>query len=70
MEQLDDNLGALEVKLTPAHVQALEAASKPTLSFPADMLAEVPTFAFGGTTVNGQSSTAWSRAPQDDSERF
>jgi aryl-alcohol dehydrogenase-like predicted oxidoreductase len=70
MEQLDDNLGALDVKLTPAHVQALDAASKPTLSFPADMLSAVPMFAFGGTTINGQSSTAWAQAPQNDDERF
>jgi aryl-alcohol dehydrogenase-like predicted oxidoreductase len=70
MEQLDDNLGALDVKLTPEHVKALDAASKPTLSFPADMLSAVPSFAYGGTTINGQPSTAWSNAPQNDDERF
>jgi aryl-alcohol dehydrogenase-like predicted oxidoreductase len=70
MEQLDDNLGALDVKLTAEQGKALDAASKPVLSFPADMLAAVPMFAFGGTTINGQSSTAWSQAPQNDDERF
>jgi hypothetical protein len=46
-------LGALDVKLTAAHVQALDKATTPVLPFPTDMLAFVPTFAFGGTTING-----------------
>jgi diketogulonate reductase-like aldo/keto reductase len=70
LAQLDDNAGALDVKLTPGHVSALDKASTPTLSFPADMLSAVPTFAYGGTTINGQPSRAWAQAPQDDSERF
>ena len=70
MEQLEDNVGALDVKLTPAHVAALDKASAPTLPFPVDMLSMVPAFAYGGTTINGQPSKAWPQAPQDDSERF
>jgi len=70
MQQLDDNVGALEVKLTPEHVAALDEASKPTLPFPTDMLSAVPAFAYGGTTINGQASKAWAQAPQNDGERF
>jgi aryl-alcohol dehydrogenase-like predicted oxidoreductase len=70
IEQLDDNLGALDVKLTAAHLEALDKATTPILPFPANMLSFVPSFAFGGTTINGQPSTAWSQAPQNDSERF
>jgi aryl-alcohol dehydrogenase-like predicted oxidoreductase len=70
MQQLDDNLGALDVKLTADHVALLDNASTPTLPFPTDMLSMVPAFAYGGTTINGQASTAWSQAPQNDSERF
>jgi aryl-alcohol dehydrogenase-like predicted oxidoreductase len=70
MEQLDDNLGGLEVKLTPAHVQALDKMTKPALPFPTDMLNAVPMFAFGGTTINGQASQLWPQSPQNDSERF
>jgi aryl-alcohol dehydrogenase-like predicted oxidoreductase len=70
MEQLDDNVGALDVKLTPAHVAALDKVTKPALPFPTDMLSMVPAFAYGGTTINGQPSTAWAQAPQNDSERF
>ncbi len=70
MEQLDDNVGALDVKLAPEHVAALDKASTPALPFPADMLSAVPAFAYGGTTINGQPSKAWAQAPQSDSERF
>src|SRR5262249_13989060 len=70
IEQLDDNLGALDVKLTPEHIEALDKATTPALPFPTDMLAAVPMFAFGGTTINGQSSTPWPQAPQNDGERF
>jgi aryl-alcohol dehydrogenase-like predicted oxidoreductase len=70
MQQLDDNLGALDVKLTPAHLAALDEATKPTLPFPANMLSAVPSFAYGGTAINGQPSQAWPAAPQNDRERF
>jgi aryl-alcohol dehydrogenase-like predicted oxidoreductase len=63
IEQLDDNLGSLEVTLTPAHLEALDKATTPTLSFPADMLGAVPMFAFGGTTIDGISSKPWPQAP-------
>jgi aryl-alcohol dehydrogenase-like predicted oxidoreductase len=70
MEQLDDNVGALAVTLGAEHVAALDAASKPALPFPTDMLSMVPTFAFGGTTINGEASKAWPQAPQNEDERF
>jgi aryl-alcohol dehydrogenase-like predicted oxidoreductase len=70
MEQLTDNLGALDVKLTADHVAALDKVTKPSLPFPIDMLAAVPSFAYGGTTINGQTSNAWAQAPQNDGERF
>jgi hypothetical protein len=70
MEQLEDNVGALGVKLTSDHVAALDKASTPTLPFPADMLSAVPMFAYGGATINGQASKAWAQAPQNEGERF
>ena len=70
LDQLDDNLGALDVNLTAAHMQALDKATTPVLPFPTDMPAFVPTFAFGGTTINGQPSQPWSQAPQNGDERF
>jgi len=70
MDQLDDNVGALDVKLAPEQVAALDKASTPTLPFPVEMLPMVPSFTFGGTTINGQPSQAWTQAPQNDGERF
>jgi aryl-alcohol dehydrogenase-like predicted oxidoreductase len=70
MEQLEENVGALGVKLSPEQVDALDKASTPALPFPADMLSAVPMFAFGGTTINGEPSTPWAQAPQSDEERF
>jgi aryl-alcohol dehydrogenase-like predicted oxidoreductase len=70
MQQLEDNVGALDVKLAPAHLATLGDATKPTLPFPVNMLAAVPSFAYGGTTINGQPSQAWPQAPQNDRERF
>jgi hypothetical protein len=61
---------ALDVKLTADHVAKLDAVSKPQLPFPCDMLSMVPSFAYGGTTINGTASKAWSQAPQNDAERF
>jgi aryl-alcohol dehydrogenase-like predicted oxidoreductase len=68
--QLDDNLGALEVNLTPAEIESLDKLTTPTFGFPMDFLAAVPAFAFGGTSINGTKLNAWPNAPQNDSERF
>ncbi len=70
MEQLEDNIGALDVKLTPEQIESLDKVTKPSLGFPTDMLSMVPAFAFGGTTIDGTPSKAWPQSPQNDSERF
>jgi diketogulonate reductase-like aldo/keto reductase len=70
MQQLDDNLGALDVILQPEHLTALHAVSRPTLSFPADFLVNVANFAYGGTTINGRSSVVLPLLPQSDDERY
>jgi aryl-alcohol dehydrogenase-like predicted oxidoreductase len=56
LQQLDDNLKALEVKLTPAHAASLDALTKPTLNFPADLLDMASMLHAGGTTINGKPS--------------
>lgn len=54
---LRDNLAALEVNLTPAHIATLDEASKPVLNFPAELISKAaPSFVPGGSTVNGQAS--------------
>jgi aryl-alcohol dehydrogenase-like predicted oxidoreductase len=70
MEQLEENLAAVDVALTPAHVAKLDALSKPTLNFPAQFGSAGALLGQGGTTVNGQASTVWAQSPQRDDERY
>ncbi|WP_164017925.1 aldo/keto reductase [Pyxidicoccus trucidator] len=70
LEQLDNNLGALDVQLKPEHVKALDDASTPTLNFPAAFLQGAPTFMHGGLTVNGVAAPEWPMAPKSDKERW
>ncbi|MGO9421348.1 aldo/keto reductase [Roseiarcus sp.] len=70
LDQLNDNLAALEVTLTQAQITKLNEASKPQLAFPADFVAAGTMFYFGGTTIDGQRGEVWSQAPQSDAERY
>lgn len=56
LAQLEDNLKALEVKLTPEQTAALDALTKPKLNFPAEFLEMAQMIHAGGTTINGQPS--------------
>jgi len=68
-QQLEDNLGALDVLLPTEAVKALDEASRPALNFPADFVRGSGMFKRGGTTVNGETSPAWPLSPKTDSER-
>ena len=57
LAQLDENLKALEVKLSPEQLHALDTASAPTLGFPQSMMPHFSGIHAGGTTINGESST-------------
>jgi len=70
MEQLDDNLAALDVKLAPEHTAALDELSKPTLNFPAGFVRAAGSFAHGGITVNGESAPAWPMSPKDPNDHY
>jgi aryl-alcohol dehydrogenase-like predicted oxidoreductase len=70
LDQLDQNLAALDLTLTPAHVASLDKLSEPTLNFPAAFLRVASMFAHGGATVNGEPSQPWPMAPQTEAERY
>jgi aryl-alcohol dehydrogenase-like predicted oxidoreductase len=70
LEQLDNNLGALDVPLKPEHVAALDKVSAPTLNFPAAFLQGAPVFMHGGLTVNGVAAPESPMAPKSDKERW
>lgn len=69
-QQLDDNLGALDVALTSQMLQTLNELSEPMLSFPSKFLEYVIQAAQGGTTINGVSAPVWPMSPETDAERY
>lgn len=70
MEQLDNNLGALDLKLTPQQVAALDAVSKPTLGFPAAFIGNSPMYMHPGLTINGVTAPPLGMAPKSDKDRW
>jgi aryl-alcohol dehydrogenase-like predicted oxidoreductase len=53
IEQLEDNVQALGVKLTAEELARLDALTRPTFGFPQSMQPIFPAIHNGGTTVNG-----------------
>ncbi len=70
MEQLDANLKALDLTLTPEQIASLNEVSKPVLNFPAEFLVPSPSYSHAGATVNGVLSQATFLVPKDDSSRW
>ena len=70
LDQLEQNLAALDLALTADQVGRLDKLSKPALGFPMQFLNVASTFSQGGTTVNGEKSAVWPLAPKSDAERY
>jgi aryl-alcohol dehydrogenase-like predicted oxidoreductase len=62
LSQLEDNLGALDVKLSPAQMTMLDEASRPKLNFPAEFLRFAETSSYAGTSINGERFAVWNPA--------
>jgi aryl-alcohol dehydrogenase-like predicted oxidoreductase len=56
LAQLEDNVKALDVKLTTDELSRLDALTKPTFGFPQSMEPVFPSIHHGGATVNGISA--------------
>ena len=54
LDQLKDNVAALEVRLTAEQIQRLDDASKPVLGFPMAFLERAAMFSSSGLTINGK----------------
>jgi len=67
---LEDNLGALEVKLTTEQIKALNEVSQPKLNFPNDFLENVKAFGYNGSTIDGQAVPVNPMSPATDAERY
>jgi aryl-alcohol dehydrogenase-like predicted oxidoreductase len=69
MEQLSDNLKALELHLLPEQHATLDELTKPVAIFPHTFLPFTASVTQGGTTINGLRSEPWPMAPKSDNER-
>lgn len=70
LDQLEDNLAALDVELTADQRQRLDTASTPSLGFPHTFVSMVAPGIQNGTTINGVPSEPWPLGPQSDDERW
>jgi aryl-alcohol dehydrogenase-like predicted oxidoreductase len=70
LDQLEQNLAALDIQLTPEEVASLDKLSQPTLNFPAAFLKSANMFMHAGATVNGEKSIVWPLLPKNEQERY
>ena len=70
LDQLEQNLAALDVVLSAEEAATLDRLSQPTLNFPANFLKAAGMFMHAGATVNGEKSIVWPLSPKSDAERY
>jgi len=70
LAQLEDNVAALELKLTEGHLKALDEVSTPVLGFPARFIERVVAMAYSGTSVNGHQYPVNPMAPVSEKDRY
>jgi aryl-alcohol dehydrogenase-like predicted oxidoreductase len=70
LNQLDDNLKALDVVLSDHDIAKLDALSKPQPTFIGIHEAMGRPVIQNGLTVNGITAPRWAMAPQNDAERY
>jgi aryl-alcohol dehydrogenase-like predicted oxidoreductase len=70
LQQLDDNLAALDLTLKSQDTERLDALTAPTLNFPHDFIAGALRFSSGGTTINGVTADVNPMAPSSESDRY
>jgi aryl-alcohol dehydrogenase-like predicted oxidoreductase len=70
LDQLEQNLAALDVTLTSEEIASLDKLSLPSLNFPAAFLKSANMFMHAGATVNGEKSIVWPLLPKSDAERY
>jgi aryl-alcohol dehydrogenase (NADP+) len=60
MAHLEDNLAAVDVRLTPEQLHRLDEVSAPTLNYPAEVNGTTRSMLqFAGTTVDGEPSAVY-----------
>jgi len=70
LDQLDDNLGALDIALSAEQTGRLDDLTTPSLPFPCEFVDLVRAAIDNGTTVNGAASEPWPLSPTSDDDRW
>jgi len=70
LQQLDDNLAALDVRLRPQDLERLDALTAPALNFPHDFLQGARRFSSSGTTINGVTADVSPMAPTGANDSY
>ena len=70
LDQLEDNLAGLNLRLEEEHWKSLAEVSEPQLNFPAAFLQMARNFSYGGATINGQESVPLPQLPQNDEDMY
>jgi len=70
LKQLEDNLAALDVRLSPEQTKRLDDLSTPTLPFPVAFLSRAAAFMHPELTINGVAGAPNPMVPKNDAERY
>lgn len=70
LEQLEDNVAALDLPLTAEQTAVLDQLSAPQLNFPFDFLKRAAAFSGSGTTINGVAAPVNPLSPTSEEDRF
>jgi aryl-alcohol dehydrogenase-like predicted oxidoreductase len=70
IHQLEDNLAALDLKLSTEQLDRLTQASQPKLDFPAEFLKNSPMFRSPGLTINGETAPLNPLTSQDGKKSY
>ncbi|HTW75685.1 MAG TPA: aldo/keto reductase [Steroidobacteraceae bacterium] len=70
LEQLEDNLAALDLRLLPQQTARLDELTAPQLNFPFEFVKSAAAFSSSGTVVNGVSAPVNPLAPKSEQDRF
>ena len=64
------NLAALDLRLEPSQVAALDKLTTPQLNFPAQFVRTAARFSSSGTVINGVVAEVNPMAPKNEQDRF
>lgn len=70
LEQLEDNLAALQLQLSAEQIARLDTLSTPQLNFPFDFIKRSAAFSSSGATVNGVAAVTNPLSPKSEQDRF